>query len=172
MPAGRGGAGNFSGTRPAAEADLREQSDVVAAKVGQAKPRTGLTGRGGVGNWTDSTSAVRGNEDRDLEAGNAPEDIDPPPQRAHEHTPAAAVTGSANVRSALSPKSIGVTGRGGIGNWSERAERLAVAQATEERKRKEELDKTVLQDVEAGLPMPPAAYHHLGRDIANEDEQD
>jgi hypothetical protein len=52
-----------------------------------------------------------------------------------------------------------------MGNWSSDVTALDTAAAQEEeRKKRDELEAKIKQDVEAVLPMPPPAYHHQGRD--------
>ncbi|KAL2881309.1 hypothetical protein SGCOL_003259 [Colletotrichum sp. CLE4] len=51
----------------------------------------------------------------------------------------------------------GASGRGGAGNYTGS---VPGAETTEEVKRKEALEKKIIEDVEAGLPMPPKAFHH------------
>lgn len=106
MRSGRGGAGNF--VDPPTLADSQAREDVVdrtevAVNASQAgKPRTGLSGRGGAGNWTDTDAAQAGEGDgegdgivddvqsrqsqiedkivHDIEAS-----LPPPPKTYHQH---------------------------------------------------------------------------------------
>jgi hypothetical protein len=50
-----------------------------------------------------------------------------------------------------------------VGNWSDTSALTARAEQ-EESKKREDLEARILQDVDAGLAPPPAAYHHQGRE--------
>jgi hypothetical protein len=50
-----------------------------------------------------------------------------------------------------------------MGNWSDSTAQ-AEQREEEERKRKEDIEAQILQDVDAGLAPPPAVYHHQGRE--------
>ncbi len=52
----------------------------------------------------------------------------------------------------------GLTGRGGVGNWSDSAAQTQEA-LQEERRKAQDLDAKVLQEVEAGLAMPARVYN-------------
>lgn len=106
---GRGGAGNFAD--PPTVSDAQDRQDVVdrtkaAVSASQAgRPRTGLVGRGGAGNWTDDGGAAattaggggaEGNEEDDKEetrrqqiAEQIAQDIEAslpaPPKTYHQH---------------------------------------------------------------------------------------
>lgn len=94
---------------------------------------TGSTGRGGAGNFTDpnATSSSHGPEDRERDAVKA--------------------AGASVTR----PPKTGLTGRGGAGNWTDEAAQAELS----ERRKIDDLESRVLQDVGAGLAMPPPAYH-------------
>lgn len=67
-------------------------------------------------------------------------------------------------RNVLKPKT-GLSGRGGVGNWSHAdAAAQAAAVEEEERKRRELLEAKIRQDVESDLPPPPPTYHTQGRE--------
>jgi hypothetical protein len=100
-------------------------------------------GRGGAGNFVDPSTADEARRQ----------------EREETERTKAAVT-----RNVAKPKA-GLSGRGGMGNWSGDVTALdATAAQEEERKKREELEAKIMQDVEAVLPMPPPAYHHQGRD--------
>lgn len=99
---GRGGAGNFA--EPPTISDSQDRQDVVdrtkaAVSASQAgRPRTGLVGRGGAGNWTDEGGAHEDAEvnDEDEEtmrrqqiAAQIAQDIEAnlpaPPKTYHQH---------------------------------------------------------------------------------------
>ncbi|KAK0722934.1 hypothetical protein B0T26DRAFT_641380 [Lasiosphaeria miniovina] len=91
---GRGGAGNVA---PAAAEALQERDEAEKTRAVVAatpKPRTGLSGRGGMGNWRDSTAPQQQSQPQDqkkvedlelqvlqdVEAG-----LPPPPRTYHQH---------------------------------------------------------------------------------------
>lgn len=63
------------------------------------------------------------------------------------------------VNASLARSTRGASGRGGAGNYGESA--VPGSEATDEEvRRKVALEKRIIEDVEAGLPMPPKTYYH------------
>lgn len=103
MRSGRGGAGNFADPPTSADSQAREdvvdrtEAAVNASLAG--KPRTtGLSGRGGAGNWTDNDAAQAGGDgDGDVDVQSRQSQIEdkivhdieaslpPPPKTYHQH---------------------------------------------------------------------------------------
>ncbi|KAK1751750.1 hypothetical protein QBC47DRAFT_390920 [Echria macrotheca] len=155
---GRGGAGNWYSKKDVEEVQKNEAAaaaqDIEAQK--QAVPATTVpppasesttqtyarSGRGGAGNFKDQASAAASLR---LEREEA------------ERTKAVV---AANLAKAKHPFS----GRGGAGNWSDGVTPLGAQQQAEEQQRVEDLEMKVLRDVEAGLALPPPAYHVPERD--------
>jgi hypothetical protein len=61
------------------------------------------------------------------------------------------------------PRAAGLSGRGGAGNWSESATDPRAEQR--ETQKAAAIEAKVIQDVEAGLAMPPRTYHQHDRDM-------
>ena len=141
MRSGRGGAGNF--VKPAApeeKSDVKEyvQRAALAAASSTGPKTVGSSGRGGAGNFPGPEAAAA-----EGGGGNAVE-------RA-----GAAVDGARVTR----PAKTGLSGRGGAGNWTDDTAQDELT----ERRRREDLESRILQDVGAGLAMPPPAYHQPDR---------
>lgn len=69
----------------------------------------------------------------------------------------------AAVMAALAKPRAGLSGRGGMGNWSSADDQAAKDEA--EKEKQHEIESKITQDVEAGLPMPPKTYHQHDRDV-------
>ncbi|OIW33250.1 hypothetical protein CONLIGDRAFT_640396 [Coniochaeta ligniaria NRRL 30616] len=154
---GRGGAGNWYSKKDIDDADKVASEDLEAQKPipSAATPTTASTssedtaaysraGRGGAGNFYDpkDTDEARRQEKEDSRRTNA----------------ALSSAGTSKPRTGLS-------GRGGVGNWSDPSTTaLTKQQEKEEQERREHLEAQILQDVDAGLAPPPAAYHYQGRE--------
>lgn len=98
-------------------------------------------GRGGAGNFYDPALAA---ESRQME------------KQEGERIKAAVDANLAKPRAGLS-------GRGGMGNWADKSALTAQAEQ-EEKKKREDIEARIMQDVAAGLAMPAPAYHHQGRE--------
>lgn len=134
MRSGRGGAGNF--VKPAApeeKSNVKEYVQRALAAASSAGPKTGSSGRGGAGNFPDPGAAAAAAE------GGGGDAVD-----------------SARV---TRPAKTGLSGRGGAGNWTDDTAQDELT----ERRRREDLESRILQDVGAGLAMPPPAYHQPDR---------
>lgn len=108
-------------------------------------PAYSRAGRGGAGNFYDpkDTDEARRQEKEDSRRTNA-----------------------ALSSGGMSKPRAGLSGRGGAGNWSDSSSPTAQAeqQQKEEKKRIQDLEAQILQDVDVALAPPPAAYHHQGRE--------
>ncbi|ROW17563.1 hypothetical protein VPNG_00776 [Cytospora leucostoma] len=91
---GRGGAGNFAEPPTEAAHDTQDVVDRTTAAVSASqagKPRAGLTGRGGAGNWTGDAERHEFEEEAERQriAEKIKHDIDaslpPPPKTYHQH---------------------------------------------------------------------------------------
>lgn len=133
---GRGGAGNF--VKPAAPEEKSNVKDYVQRAIAATSGglKTGSSGRGGAGNFPNPGADAAEREGD-----------------AVEHAKAVA---SARV---TRPAKTGLSGRGGAGNWTDDTAQDELT----ERRRKEDLESRILQDVGAGLAMPPPAYHQPDR---------
>jgi hypothetical protein len=124
-------------------------SSSTAAPSGSVFVRSG---RGGAGNYYVPTDAAAAEEQQNKEDSGAQDTAS---------TVSAAVGRSASV---VKPKPTGLSGRGGVGNWTDTSV-PSVQEQEEERKKVEHLEMKVLHDVEAGLAMPPRTYHQHDREM-------
>ncbi|KIH92213.1 hypothetical protein SPBR_03198 [Sporothrix brasiliensis 5110] len=160
---GRGGAGNWYSKKDQEEAEKRDveaQANTAGTEAATSQPpvaprpqQTPYTrgGRGGAGNFYDSAAVAAAERDEAVEAA-----------RVQATTTKSTVPASADSPALVTPSSArprpGLSGRGGAGNWA--ASAAAAADLEEEQKRKEAaIAAQIQQDVEAGLAMPPKAYH-------------
>lgn len=107
----------------------------MAAQAGSGYTRAG---RGGAGNFYDSTTLPDAKDRED----------------AAEKTRLA-------VNASINKPKAGHAGRGGAGNWAP----TTTEHDEGERKRREDLEAKILQDVELGLPMPPKTYQTHDRNV-------
>ena len=120
-----------------------------AADAAQARaeatsgPVYSRAGRGGAGNFYDQETAAEAIR-----------------KEKHEADKTKEVVGS-NLTA--KPRA-GLSGRGGAGNWTDSSASRAAEALEEERKKAREVDSKVMQDVEAGLAMPPPIYHQRDRE--------
>ncbi|KAK2070520.1 hypothetical protein P8C59_005006 [Phyllachora maydis] len=147
---GRGGAGNFLSKKDVEDAesaseDLEAQrtagpADANTPSTAQAPQASGpvyaRAGRGGAGNYHEPAAAQR------QEAAEA------------ERVKAAVAANQGKPRA-------GLTGRGGAGNWTDATAQRA---GDEEQKKRKDLEAKILQDVQAGLVIPPRTYHQHDRE--------
>ncbi|OHE94656.1 hypothetical protein CORC01_10057 [Colletotrichum orchidophilum] len=141
---GRGGSGNFFSKKDVEDAEKAKPEDIEAQKTADVvaasstSPTTSgyvRAGRGGSGNYVDPSSLPGAKQQEEL-----------------------ASKTQAAVSASIARSARGASGRGGAGNYTGS---LPDAEATDEEvKRKEALEKKIIEDVEAGLPMPPKAYQH------------
>lgn len=125
---------------------LRDKQDIEAQKSTDVAASSTLptstgyvrAGRGGSGNYVDPTSLPGTKQQEEL----------------------ASKTQAAVNASIARSAARGASGRGGAGNYTGSVVPGAEATEEEEVKRKEALEKKIIEDVEAGLPMPPKAFHH------------
>ncbi|GJC86468.1 hypothetical protein ColLi_09306 [Colletotrichum liriopes] len=113
------------------------------------------TGRGGSGNFyskKDVEDVEKANSERG--AGNFHDASSLPSAKQQEEV---AGKTRAAVSASLARSARGASGRGGAGNYGDGAGETT---AEEEAKRKQALERKIIEDVEAGLPMPPRAYQH------------
>ncbi|KAF6837337.1 hypothetical protein CPLU01_03201 [Colletotrichum plurivorum] len=144
---GRGGAGNFYSKKDVEDVekanpeDIEAQKDAAAATTSPTSPNTSSAyaraGRGGAGNFHDTSSLPNAKQQ----------------EEAADKTRAA-------VSASLARSSRGASGRGGAGNYGDAAVPGSDL-GEDDVKRKEALEKKIIEDVEAGLAMPPKAYQHL-----------
>ncbi|TDZ24248.1 hypothetical protein Cob_v003031 [Colletotrichum orbiculare MAFF 240422] len=147
---GRGGAGNFFSKKDVEDAQKASPEDVEAQKDAATAATTSPTsattnpsgyaraGRGGAGNFHETASL---------------------PDAKQQEEAAGKTQAAVNASLARSSRSGGgASGRGGAGNYGESA--VPGAETTDEDVRKEALEKKIIEDVEAGLPMPPKTYYH------------
>ncbi|KXH66021.1 hypothetical protein CSAL01_09599 [Colletotrichum salicis] len=141
---GRGGSGNFFSKKDVDDAEkatpedieAQKSTDVAASSTSPTSSGYVRAGRGGSGNYVDPTSLPGTKQQEEL----------------------ASKTQAAVNASIARSAARGASGRGGAGNYTGS---VPGAEATEEEvKRKEALEKKIIEDVEAGLPMPPKAFHH------------
>ena len=111
--------------------------------AGSAGPEPGYAraGRGGAGNFYGAEAAAADKVDKDAEA---------------RKTAAAAAASIAKPRA-------GLGGRGGAGNWRDAPVNDGAAPG--DKARAAAIQARVVQDVEAGLAMPPRTYHQHDRDV-------
>ncbi|KAF5501028.1 hypothetical protein CGCS363_v006638 [Colletotrichum siamense] len=145
---GRGGAGNFYSKKDVEDVEKAKPEDAEAQKDAAAAATTtsptsssngsayARAGRGGAGNFYDHSSL--------------------PDTKQQEE---AAGKTQAAVNASLARSARGATGRGGAGNYGDSTVPGSET-AEDEVKRKEALEKKIIEDVEAGLPMPPKTYYH------------
>ncbi|GKT53239.1 hypothetical protein ColTof4_13348 [Colletotrichum tofieldiae] len=145
---GRGGSGNFYSKKDVEDVEKANPEDVEAQKTTNATAAAAQTtsptsptaggyaraGRGGAGNFHDASSLPSAKQQEEV-AGKT----------------------RAAVSASLARSARGASGRGGAGNYGDGA---GEATAEEEAKRKQALERKIIEDVEAGLPMPPRAYQH------------
>lgn len=112
--------------------DLESQQS--AASKAATGPGYARVGRGGAGNFRES-SAVANSAAAEAEQMRAA------------------------LASAGKSKS-GLTGRGGVGNWSDKKSQGAEV----DKKRKDDLEAKIVHDVEEGLALPPRIYRQHERD--------
>ncbi|EFQ27194.1 hypothetical protein CGRA01v4_07446 [Colletotrichum graminicola] len=149
---GRGGSGNFyskkdvENVQKANSEDLEAQkttnATAAAAATGPRSPTAGgyaRVGRGGAGNFHDPSSLPDAKQQ----------------EEAADKTRAA-------VSASLSRSARGASGRGGAGNYGDSSVPGGGGGETaeDEAERKQALERKIIEDVEAGLPMPPRAYQH------------
>ncbi|KAL0931863.1 uncharacterized protein CTRU02_212816 [Colletotrichum truncatum] len=145
---GRGGAGNFYSKKDVEDAEKAKSEDVEAQKdaasATAASPTSPTTtssayaraGRGGAGNFHDSSSLPDAKQQQEV-AGKT----------------------RAAVNASLARSTRGASGRGGAGNYGDST--VPGSDTTDEEvRRKEALEKKIIEDVEAELPMPPKTYYH------------
>ncbi|KAK1992925.1 hypothetical protein LX36DRAFT_674219 [Colletotrichum falcatum] len=141
---GRGGSGNFYSKKDVEDVEKANPEDLEAQKTANATAAaTGPTaggyargGRGGAGNFHDPSSLPDAKQQED-----------------------AAGKTQAAVSASLARSARGASGRGGAGNYGDSSVPGGEA-AGDELRRKQALEKKIIEDVEAGLPMPPRAYQH------------
>ncbi|TQN66858.1 hypothetical protein CSHISOI_08562 [Colletotrichum shisoi] len=155
---GRGGSGNFYSKKDVEDVEKANPEDVEAQKTNNAtvasttsstSPTAGgyaRAGRGGAGNFHDASSL---------------------PDAKHQEEVAGKTR--AAVSASLARSSRGASGRGGAGNYGETSVPGGTETAEGEAKRKEALERKIIEDVEAGLPMPPRAYQHTSKKDEDED---
>ncbi|KDN60588.1 hypothetical protein CSUB01_02087 [Colletotrichum sublineola] len=127
-------------SNPRNEQDLEAQktTDATAVATGPTSPTAGgyaRAGRGGAGNFHDPASLPD----------------------AKQQEEAAGKTRAAVSASLARSSARGASGRGGAGNYGD-ASVPGGETAEDEAKRKQALERKIIEDVEAGLPMPPRAY--------------
>jgi hypothetical protein len=67
------------------------------------------------------------------------------------------------VAAAKSKPKTGLSGRGGVGNWTD----TTIADgASDDKNKREALEAKIVQDVELGLMPPPRTYHQPERESA------
>ncbi|KAL2752501.1 hypothetical protein ACRALDRAFT_1072421 [Sodiomyces alcalophilus JCM 7366] len=145
---GRGGAGNYMSQGQIEQARRASSDDLDAKKVTTNQTTTSVlsnyapTGRGGSGNFHDPATL-------------------PVSDPQLEETKTARPTG----------RTYAYSGRGGAGNWGTAAATAAGPNSTLTADRIEALERKVMQDVEAGLAMPPRVHTQQAR-VVMEDESD
>ncbi|OTB08351.1 hypothetical protein M426DRAFT_316975 [Hypoxylon sp. CI-4A] len=164
---GRGGAGNFYSQKDIEEATKGKSNDLEAqnpqvpldddiptdpgdapaqSATGTTKPyklhtNAGRIGRGGAGNFVDV-------DDENNETSTTTITRTTPSSSSSQPPPPPAPT-----------RTVGYSGRGGAGNWTEQAE---AHDAEQERKRREALDAHILEDIRESLPQPPKIHYMHG----------
>ncbi|KAK1702676.1 hypothetical protein BDP67DRAFT_550273 [Colletotrichum lupini] len=118
--------------------EAQKSTDVAASSTSPTSTGYVRAGRGGSGNYVDPTSLPGTKQQEEL----------------------ASKTQAAVNASIARSAARGASGRGGAGNYTGGVVPGAEASEEEEVKRKEALEKKIIEDVEAGLPMPPKAFHH------------
>ncbi|KAM0286279.1 hypothetical protein ACHAQH_001009 [Verticillium albo-atrum] len=142
---GRGGAGNYYSKQDIEQAEqTKAADDLEAQKVATnssaitasapARDAYARGGRGGAGNFHDPATLPA----------------------AREQEVAADRTRAAVNASIARAANKGYSGRGGAGNWT--SKEAEAAKGEEEVRKVEELERKIVEDVEAGLAMPPRAH--------------
>ncbi|KAM0334298.1 hypothetical protein ACHAQA_001321 [Verticillium albo-atrum] len=142
---GRGGAGNYYSKQDVEQAEKAKAAEDLEAQrtttntstitaSAPARDAYARGGRGGAGNFHDPATLPAAREQED----------------------AADKTRTAVNASLARASNRGYSGRGGAGNWTTKEE--AAAKGEEEVRKVEELERKVVEDVEAGLAMPPRAH--------------
>jgi hypothetical protein len=119
-------------------------------------PGYSRTGRGGAGNFTFHSTGP----DTTAQPTNLNRTSTNRKEGDLEEQTAAAVAATI----AAKPRTGGLSGRGGAGNWTGHDGSGEEKQEHEKQQKKaEELEMQVLRDVDVGLAPPPRAYHQSGR---------
>lgn len=69
------------------------------------------------------------------------------------------------------PRTAGLVGRGGAGNWTDDSAATAgdggaeANEESEEKARRQQIAAQIAQDIDANLPAPPKTYHQHDRDM-------
>ncbi|KAI1854599.1 hypothetical protein JX266_000717 [Neoarthrinium moseri] len=181
---GRGGAGNFyskqdieQAAKSTSPSDLEAQKPAPPADEppsdpaqppapgppSSSTPAYARTGRGGAGNYVDSSTAAAASAGISSQAQARPATV----HTTGNQSFAQPTTGSGNTTAGGPVFSTsterpprtggGLTGRGGAGNWTA-DESQRVFDEEQDRKRREALDAKVFDDVRAGLQEPGRAH--------------
>ena len=72
-------------------------------------------------------------------------------------------TNAAVSASLAKPRAAGLSGRGGMGNWSD--DTAQKEKDEQERRRQQEIEAKIAHDVEASLALPGKTYHQHDREM-------
>lgn len=130
---GRGGAGNYASQPSGAATSAATQEQLLANRPGSTPTApTKVTGRGGAGNFLSGSDDASGESDTHM------------PSRRPSNTGTS--------------RPIGLSGRGGAGNWSFATSKSKSAADGEAKRRLDEMQQQVIEQVDQGLKVPEPVH--------------